>query len=105
MNDWLMIPGMFLVTYLVRYLPFGLADSLRIPPKMEVALRFVPPVVLTAIVAPAVLMPQGDSIQLSLENPYLIGALVSFGIGWWRNNLLLTIVAGMLTFFAAQAFL
>ena len=42
MNEFLLVGGMFLVTFLVRYLPFGLAGSLQIPEPLERALRFVP---------------------------------------------------------------
>ena len=65
MNEFLLVGGMFLVTFLVRYLPFGLAGSLQIPEPLERVLRYVPVAVLMAIVAPAVLIPQGDSVQLS----------------------------------------
>jgi branched-subunit amino acid transport protein len=66
------------------------------------ALRYVPPAVLTAIIVPAVLMPGGDRIELSLQNPYLVGALVAAVAGWLSNNLLLTIVLGMVAFMGWQ---
>ena len=50
MNEFLLVGGMFLVTFLVRYLPFGLAGSLQIPEPLERALRYVPVAVLMAIV-------------------------------------------------------
>ena len=102
MNEFLLVGGMFLVTFLVRYLPFGLAGSLQIPEPLERALRFVPVAVLMAIVAPAVLIPQGDSVQFSWQNPHLLGAFAAFLTGWWKNNLLLTIVVGMVAFFISR---
>jgi branched-subunit amino acid transport protein len=58
--------------------------------------------VLMAIVAPAVLIPQGDSVQFSWQNPHLLGAFAAFLAGWWKNNLLLTIVVGMVAFFISR---
>lgn len=101
MNEVWLVGGMFVVTFLVRFLPFGLADSLRIPPALERSLRFVPPAVLMAIVFPAVLMPKGE-LQITWQNPHLIGALVALGVGVWKSQLLLTIVTGMAAFFLSR---
>jgi branched-subunit amino acid transport protein len=105
MSEVWMVSGMFLVTFLVRYLPFGLAGALRIPEPLERALRYVPPAVLMAIVAPAVLMPDGEALHWSWENPHLVGALAAFGVGWWKQNLLLTIVASLAIFFGVRMLL
>ena len=102
MNEFLLVGGRFLGTFLVRYLPFGLAGALQIREDLERALRFVPVAVLMAIVAPAVLIPQGDSVQFSWQNPHLLGAFAAFLAGWWKNNLLLTIVVGMVAFFISR---
>ncbi len=103
MTEVWMVTGMFLATFLIRYLPYGIADALRLPESLERALRYIPPAVLMAIVAPAVLIPDGQQVQLDWHNPYLIGAGVAFLVGWWRNHLLLTILSAMLAFFAWQA--
>ena len=63
MNEFLLVGGMFLVTLLVRYLPFGLAGSLQIPRALERALRFVPVAVLMAI-APVRFDSPGDSCPI-----------------------------------------
>jgi branched-subunit amino acid transport protein len=102
MNEALLVSGMFLVTFLIRYLPFGLAGCLRIPEPLERALRYVPVAVLMAITAPAILIPDGNSIQLSWTNPHLVGALAAFIAGWWKNNLLLTIMLGMSAFIVSR---
>ncbi|MGB1133032.1 MAG: AzlD domain-containing protein [bacterium] len=48
------------------------------------------------------MIPQGDSVQFSWQNPHLLGAFAAFLTGWWKNNLLLTIVVGMATFFISR---
>ncbi len=105
MSEVWMVLGMFLATFLIRYLPYGVADALRLPEALERALRYVPPAVLMAIVVPAVLLPDGQTWRLDWQNPYLFGAGVAFAVGWWKNHLLLTILSAMLAFFAWQALL
>lgn len=98
MNEPLLITGMFAVTFGVRYLLWGTAGRFRFPPWLSDALGFVPPAVLTAIIVPAVLIPDGRAIHAGADNPYLIAALCSLGVALWRRNLLLTIVFGMTLF-------
>lgn len=98
MNEILMIAGMAIVTFGIRYAMFGMSDRLTLSPALLQALRYVPPVVLTAIVMPAVLLPSGESLDLSWGNARLVGAIVAFATGWFTQNLLWTIGLGMTTF-------
>ena len=102
MSFFYLIGAMALVTFSIRYFMFALGERLKFPHLLERALRYVPPTVLTAISVPAVLMPTGDNIDLSYTNPYLLGAIVACGVGWFSQNLLLTIVTGMLAFLGWQ---
>jgi branched-subunit amino acid transport protein len=102
MNEFLLIAAMMAVTFGIRYSMFAVAGRYEFPAGLVNALRYVPPAVLTAITVPAVLIPNGESINLSLGNPYLVGALVAFAVGWFSKNLLLTIVVGMASFLAWQ---
>ena len=101
-TEFLMIAGMVAVTFSTRYSMFVLAGRVEFPGWLVNALRYVPPAVLTAITVPAVLMPSGDTVQFSYTNPYLVGALVACGVGWFSKNLLLTILLGMLAFWGWQ---
>lgn len=102
MNNWWLIGGMALVTVLIRYPLLALSGRIQLSPAMVKALAFVPPAVLTAIVVPAVLIPDGETLQLGLGNPRLVAALGCIAIGLWRQNLLLTIVGGMVLFWLCQ---
>jgi branched-subunit amino acid transport protein len=103
MNEIILIGGMALVTFAIRYSMFAVAGRVEFPQRLESALRYVPPAVLTAIIVPAVLIPSpGTEIVLSYTNPYLVAALFAFGVGWVSKNLLLTIVLGMIAFWAWQ---
>jgi branched-subunit amino acid transport protein len=97
-----LIAGMFLVTFSVRYALLPLSGRIRFSPGIERALRYVPVAVLTAIIAPAAMMPGGDTLQLSPANPYLIGAVFTAIIGWFGKNLLITIIGGMAVFAICQ---
>ena len=102
MAEIYLIVGMAGVTFLIRYLPYAAANRFEFPARLTRALRYVPPTVLTAIIVPAVLIPSGSGIDLSLTNAYFIGAMVAFGVGWFSRNLLLTIVVGMAAFLGWQ---
>ena len=97
-SEILLIAGMFAVTFSVRYVLWGTAGRFHFPAWLSDALGFVPPAVLTAIIVPAVLIPDGSTVDLNPNNPYLLAALVSVVIALWRKNLLLTIVLGLSLF-------
>jgi branched-subunit amino acid transport protein len=97
MNEASLILGMFLVTFSVRYLLFAVAGRVHFPSWLNTALGFVPPVVLTAIIVPAVLMPSGE-LWLSPANPWLLAALIAALVAMVRRDLLTTILVGMVTF-------
>jgi branched-subunit amino acid transport protein len=101
MNEFLLIIGMTLVTFSIRYTMLAVSGRILLAPKFLQMLRYVPPTVLTAIVAPAVLMPQ-DTLWLSSSNARLIGAIAAVLVGFWQKNLLLTIVVGMASFLIWQ---
>ncbi|RJQ86484.1 MAG: AzlD domain-containing protein [Desulfobacteraceae bacterium] len=102
MDLFLMVAGMAVVTFLIRYLLLPISDHLRLPSGVQNALAHVPAAVLTAIIVPAVLLPHGKHLQITYANPYLVGALVTGAIGAMSKNLLLTITGGMAGFMLWQ---
>jgi len=98
MNELFMISGMALVTYGIRFFLLPASGGSEIPPALARALRYVPPAVLTAIIVPAVIIPDGATVMFNWHNPHLAGALAACAAGWASGNLLLTIVAGMAGF-------
>jgi branched-subunit amino acid transport protein len=101
MNELLLIIGMTLVTFGVRYPTLALVSRLRLPPVVIRALGFVPVAVLTAIVLPELVMP-GGMVDVSPGNTRLIAGMVAVLIAWRTRSLLLTIVAGMGLFLVLQ---
>lgn len=98
MNEFVLIAGMALVTFAVRYPVLVLVGKIPLPERVFRALRYVPPAVLAAIVVPAVLMPDGQTIEFSPTNSYLVAGIVAGLISWRTKNLTLTIVIGMAFF-------
>jgi branched-subunit amino acid transport protein len=98
MNEVLLVGGMAVVTFLIRYPVLVLVGKIPLPDRVFRALRYVPPAVLAAIIVPAVLMPDGANIDLSPTNSYLVAGIASALIAWRTKNLLLTIVLGMAIF-------
>jgi branched-subunit amino acid transport protein len=98
METFFLVSGMMLVTFSIRYILLPLSGRIRFSHNMKRALSYVPPAVLTAIIAPAALIPDGRTLDISWTNPYLVGALVTTLIGWFSKNLLITILGGMAAF-------
>lgn len=105
MSDVVMILGMTLVTFAVRYPVLALVGKIPLPPRVFEALRYVPPAVLAAITVPALLMPDGSTVMVSVENTRLLAGLLAAGVAWTTKNLLLTIVLGMLALLTMNALL
>ncbi|RAU46108.1 MULTISPECIES: AzlD domain-containing protein [unclassified Pseudomonas] len=94
---WLIL-GMTVITFTMRYSLFAWPD-LRFPPVVRQGLHYVPTAVLTAIVVPGMLLPDGQHWQLSLDNAYLLAGAAAIAIAALSRNLLATIGGGLLVFF------
>jgi branched-subunit amino acid transport protein len=102
MNEWLMIAGMTLVTFLPRYGVLALLGRVQMPAPVFRALNYVPPAVLAAIVVPALIFRDGE-LHIAPENSYLAAGIVAGVVAWRTRRLLLTIVLGMAALFAWRA--
>ncbi len=94
MNEFTLIAGMALVTFSIRYPVLALFSKIPLPENVFRALRFVPPAVLTAIIAPALFLPHGQ-FSVNLDNAHLYAGLAAILIAWRSKNLLITILLGM----------
>jgi branched-subunit amino acid transport protein len=72
---------------------------LRFAPVVRQGLHYVPTAVLTAIVVPGMLLPDGQHWQLSFDNAYLLAGIAAIGIAAFSRNLLATIGGGLAVFF------
>ncbi len=102
MKYTLTIIGMAAITFFTKAFIFVLGDRVVFPIWLKEALAFVPVTVLTAIIVPMVLSPDGEGIALSWRNPQLIAAIVAVLVCAATRRQLLTIVVGLVVFFAWQ---
>ena len=101
MSTWIAIAGVALSTFLLRasFMLFG--DPHRFPHWFRQALKFVPPSVLAAIVAPGLAMP-GGSIELPPTNLRLLAGLVAMAATFHVRNTIAAIASGMATLWLLQ---
>ena len=97
-----LIIGMMLVTFLVRYPVLAIVGRVSLPEYLVRALRFVPVAVLSAIIAPELIIRDG-ALSLAADNEYLAAGLVAIVVAWRWGNLLATIAAGMGSFYLWRA--
>ncbi|MCJ8268231.1 MAG: AzlD domain-containing protein [Psychrosphaera sp.] len=95
---WLMIGLMTLVIFASRYLFLEPRLPVRLGKNAQQFLSYSAPAVLTAIFAPIVFV-RDEQLALSVDNPYLVCAVVATGLALWTRNTLLTTVLSMGLFF------
>lgn len=93
-----------LLTFTMRFSFIYLMGRVALPETVQRTLRFVPAAVLSAIIAPELLLHSG-SLDLSLGNTRLIAGILSVLLAWWTKNTLLTILVGMGLLLATQLLL
>jgi branched-subunit amino acid transport protein len=96
MNIWLVMLLGGALTFGMRLSFIYLFGRFEIPAMVKRALRFVPPAVLSALIAPALFMPD-NTLDLSLSNARLMAGVVAILVAWRTKNTLLTILVGMIT--------
>ncbi len=102
MNIWLVMLLGGALTFGMRMSFIYLFGRFEIPVVVQRALRFVPPAVLSAIVAPALFM-QETTLDVSLSNSHLLAGIVAILVAWRTKSTLWTILAGMITLLALMA--
>ncbi|MGB9593193.1 MAG: AzlD domain-containing protein [Anaerolineae bacterium] len=100
MNPWAVFAGMALVTYLTRFAMMPLL-SRELPEPVLRYLQLVPVAILSALIAPAVLIVDH---RLTL-GPQVPAAAVGAVVAWRTRSVLWTIVAGMLAYWMLSALL
>jgi branched-subunit amino acid transport protein len=94
MNIFLILLLGGLLTFGIRMSFIFLFGKISIPESVKRALRFVPPAVLSAMIAPALIM-AGDAPDLGPGNLRLWAGIIAILVAWRTKNTLLTILSGM----------
>jgi branched-subunit amino acid transport protein len=101
----LVIAGLALSTLVTRTSFLVAGARLKLGHRAEVALRYAPVCTLAAIIVPDVLFHGGATLDLSVFNPRLIGALAA---GLWlcgSRNIIGCLASGMAAYTLARLYL
>lgn len=90
----IIIAGAALATYATRFPLLVFDGAKKLPPGFGKYLSFIAPAVLTALIAPAILVKQG-TVQFNWANPYLPAAFLSAVAAYYGKNPLLAVVTGV----------
>ncbi len=91
---FLIIFGMAAVTFATRFSCVALFSKTGMPKWLERWLKHIPNAILTALIVPALLLPQGQ-IDISWQNHYLIAGMVAAVIAYKSRNIIATLLLGM----------
>jgi len=104
MEEKILIFLMAGVTALPRLLPMWFFSGRTFSPFLTAWLKFVPVAVLAAMVGPELFLKKGE-LYLSVSNLYLWAALPTLVVGFWKKNLVLTVVTGIVALALLRLFL
>ncbi len=99
--------SILLMTTLVftsRYLFLEPKLPIRLGVRTQKVLSYASPAVLTAIWAPIVFLPEGE-LGLSLQNPFLLAAIIAVLIAYLTKNVLMTTIVSMVAFLLLRVLL
>ncbi|WAZ21835.1 AzlD domain-containing protein [Streptomyces cinnabarinus] len=102
MSMALLILGMALCSFLPRWIPLVLLADREMPPLVKTLLGHTPHAVLAALVAPALLAPTGDALEVSWSNPYLLGGAATFAVGAVTKKFGVSTAAGVAVFYLCR---
>lgn len=88
-NLWMVVLGMGAVTYIPRMLPIVLLNNIKLPPRVNSFLRFIPYAALSALVFPGVFHSTG-SVESAAS-----GTLAAFILSLLRMNIMVVVLGGI----------
>jgi len=92
---WGIIAALGVLTYLTRFVFLGIVGDRPLPPWLLRHLRYTSVAVLPGLVAPLLVWPEATGGTPDLAR--LLAAGVALGVGAWRRDVILAVVAGGLT--------
>lgn len=98
MMVWAVILGMGLIVFFNRYVFLEPRLPIRLGSNVRQFLSFAVPGMLTAICGPIVFLPE-HQLNLRVDNPYLLGAVVAVALVLWTRNVLLSVLLSMGAFY------
>jgi len=96
--------AMGIVTYLPRWVPLYVLAGRDLPGIWVAWLELIPPAILSALIAPA-LVTTGSPRHFDLLTPEFLVAVPTFLIAWKTRSLAATVLSGMFLYWLAGLFL
>lgn len=93
-NIILIVIGAGLATYFTRFPLMVLSGNKHLPEWLRKYMNYIAPAVLTALIAPSIFYRQGK-LDLSLNNDYLIAAVITGLAAYFTKNMLAAVVTGL----------
>ena len=81
-----------------------LVGKVKLPPRLENYLKYMPVAILTALVVPGLVV-KDQQLNLAWNNPYLPAALVAGLLAWRTKNVFWAMVSGVGTVIVLRAIL
>ena len=97
MNIWISIIIAGIINYLTRLGSVLLIKPERLNENTKKILSYVPSAVFPAIIFPAVFLNETNTI-VQINDPKIIGFFVAIVIGYISKNIILTIIAGLISY-------
>ena len=97
MNIWISIIIAGVINYLSRLGSVLLIKPERLNENTKKILSYVPSAVFPAIIFPAVFLNESNTI-VQINDPKIIGFFVAIIIGYISKNIILTIIAGLISY-------
>ena len=97
MSIWISIIVAGLINYLTRLTSVLLINPTKLSKKTKHVLTYVPSAVFPAIIFPAIFLNQ-ESNLVELNDPKVTAITIAFLIGIISKNLIITILAGLISF-------
>jgi branched-subunit amino acid transport protein len=91
----MLIIGTAAAAIFTRFVTLAIFSVTGMPAWLERWLKYVPVAVFSALIAPAILAPQGQP-EFSPDNPYLWAGLVAVVLAWRYRNFVVTVGVGTL---------
>ena len=96
-QSWIVVLGLALGTFLIRYSFIGLFANRDMPPWLEHSLKLMVPAIFAAIVFSGVMMVNGQVAGLAFWPRYVAAAVAVVVAIYSSGNMLITVAAGMAT--------
>ena len=99
-----LILGMAVVTFIARYSMIAVLGRWNVSPDATRALAFVPMAAFAALIAPELILRDGQ-LAVGLMNPRFIAGILAILVAFLTRNVLITLIIGMAAMWIAQAIL